>query len=256
MEYTVSDLYKLDVLLKTKGIYKVTNTDTNEFYIGSTIQSFRARFSHHLSDLKIKRHHCKKLQNYVSKHGVTSLLFTILEIVEDESKILEREEYYITTLKPVYNCIQTPTNARPNLNKKLSKEWKTNLHKNKYYKHNTNIEVYNRIVDNNKKGSNIVEVYNLDEFITKGTYIELAEYFNCTKTLFAKRAREGFFNDYRLVIVKEQKKRILLHISESEKIQFTSSLQCDNYLNMWRGATSFYLLRDGFIKGYKVEYIN
>ena len=64
------------------------------------------------------------------KYGIESFKVEILEVLNDKShyEILEREEYYIQTLNPVYNVCKFPTvSGKPNLGKKLSEEWKQKI---------------------------------------------------------------------------------------------------------------------------------
>lgn len=84
------------------GIYKIINMQSNKFYIGSAV-NLRKRISRHKWDLKNNRHPNKILQNIYDKHSLDILEFIVLEIVEDKTKLIEREQFYIDTLKPEYN---------------------------------------------------------------------------------------------------------------------------------------------------------
>lgn len=85
------------------GIYKIENLVNGKFYIGSSIKIYY-RIRRHLSDLLKNKHANPKLQSSFNKHGESNFITTILEFVE-EKDLLEREEFYINTLKPVYNCM-------------------------------------------------------------------------------------------------------------------------------------------------------
>jgi group I intron endonuclease len=108
------DQSSLDNLTKL-GIYKISHVNKPDlFYIGSASsiyvkkgiqRGFYIRFWHHINDLKLNKHDSKYLQNVVNKYGIEGIRFEILEIVETEDRkvILEREQYYLDTLKPAYN---------------------------------------------------------------------------------------------------------------------------------------------------------
>lgn len=101
-------------LKKSSGIYKIINILNDKIYIGST-ESFKIRFNKHIGALRNKRHHSPHLQNFYNKYGEGCLKFQIVEIV-DESKLIEREQYYLDTLKPFgengFNCSPTAGSVR------------------------------------------------------------------------------------------------------------------------------------------------
>jgi group I intron endonuclease len=114
----VFDVSLLDSLTKL-GIYKITHLSKKDiFYIGSASGTFNGkkcqkgfyrRFLEHLHFLEHDKHTSKYLQNVVNKYGIEGIRFEILEIVETEDRkvILEREQYYLDTLKPAYNSSTT-----------------------------------------------------------------------------------------------------------------------------------------------------
>ncbi len=83
-------------------IYKISNLINNKFYIGSAID-YNRRLREHKSMLRLNKHSCKHLQNAYNKYGIDNFKFEIIEQVEDKTKLIEREQYYIDTLKPEYN---------------------------------------------------------------------------------------------------------------------------------------------------------
>lgn len=83
------------------GIYKIVNTINRSIYIGSTINLVRREHEHFYS-LKNDFHHSKILQRAFNKYGRLNFKFEVIEECEVE-KLLEREQYYIDTLKPSYN---------------------------------------------------------------------------------------------------------------------------------------------------------
>lgn len=89
--------------LKKKGIYRIYRIDTNTSYVGSTWKSFVSRWKQHLSKLNNNKHHSKELQNAFNKYGTDSFECEILEIIEDESILLEREAFFISKFDSVNN---------------------------------------------------------------------------------------------------------------------------------------------------------
>lgn len=84
------------------GIYMIKCVANGDRYIGSA-KSILSRKSDHLCNLRTGKHHSKHLQNVYNKYGEASLEFLILEIVDDPARLLEREQYWIDTLKPEMN---------------------------------------------------------------------------------------------------------------------------------------------------------
>jgi group I intron endonuclease len=81
------------------GIYRITNIWTNDIYVGSAV-NFKKRWNWHLKDLKGNRHSNSYLQNAWNKYGNDYFKFEIIECCEKE-KLIEREQYWIDTLKCV-----------------------------------------------------------------------------------------------------------------------------------------------------------
>jgi group I intron endonuclease len=83
------------------GIYKILNTLNNKIYIGSALD-FRKRWNSHRHGLLKNVHDNQRLQKAVNKYGLDNFQFEVIEECEPE-KCIEREQYYIDTLKPEYN---------------------------------------------------------------------------------------------------------------------------------------------------------
>jgi group I intron endonuclease len=115
---------------KQSGIYKITNTVNGKIYIGSAVD-LKKRWGRHVSNLNLNINKSKKLQAAWNKYGQDCFVFTIIEYCEKD-KLIEREQYYIDTLRPEYNILQiagsslgykhTPENVKRNSeNKKGNK---------------------------------------------------------------------------------------------------------------------------------------
>jgi len=82
-------------------IYQITNTITNDFYIGKT-KNFKERvYSHKYIANKNKSQ--TYIHRAIRKYGVENFIFSILEKVESPEILNEREVFWIKHLKPKYN---------------------------------------------------------------------------------------------------------------------------------------------------------
>ena len=86
---------------KIIGVYKITNTVTGDFYIGSS-KDVKRRW---------RQHKCKSIWNQqpnnplykdMQEYGLDKFIFEVLAEVEKE-KLKETEQQYIEKLKPIYN---------------------------------------------------------------------------------------------------------------------------------------------------------
>jgi len=121
----------------TSGIYSITNIANNKIYIGSAVNLTR-RWKHHIKDLKNKTHRNILLQRTYDKYGIEIFEFKVIERVQDKSKLLEREGYWMDKLEchdrdKGYNLLKTPTSQ---FGIKRSEEAKLNMKGiNKGFKH-------------------------------------------------------------------------------------------------------------------------
>lgn len=90
------------------GIYKITNTVTRKFYIGSAV-NIKRRWACHRCLLSANTHYNRHLQNSWNKHGEDSFTFEVLEYCGKE-RLIEREQFYIDNEKPAYNISPTAGN--------------------------------------------------------------------------------------------------------------------------------------------------
>jgi group I intron endonuclease len=87
------------------GIYEIVNAVNGKRYIGSATR-FAGRWSVHRAYLRSGKSSCSLLQKAWNKYGEDKFIFRILETINDKSLLIEREQYYIDTLKPEYNATQ------------------------------------------------------------------------------------------------------------------------------------------------------
>lgn len=85
--------------MSNTGIYKITNTITNNFYIGSSI-NINTRWIQHKSLLSLGIHNNKYLQASYNKHGIEVFKFEILLLCDEAMLLIEEQKlldlYYNT----------------------------------------------------------------------------------------------------------------------------------------------------------------
>ena len=87
--------------MNISGIYRITNTITGDFYIGSS-KNVKQRWANH--KCKSTWNKCPNNPMYIDmkKYGLDNFVFEILAEVEEDS-LKETEQQFIETLKPTYN---------------------------------------------------------------------------------------------------------------------------------------------------------
>ena len=94
--------------LEIQGIYKIENKNTGKVYIGKSKDIYK-RWKEHRAMLEKGIHHSVKLQrSYNKTKDKTIFEYSILEEVQDESKLTEREDHYINKYDSLfngYNCV-------------------------------------------------------------------------------------------------------------------------------------------------------
>ena len=86
---------------KICGIYKITNTVTGDFYIGSS-KDVRRRWVSHKCKSVWNNNPNSQLYQDMQKYGLDKFEFEILAEVEAD-KLKETEQKFIEALKPTYN---------------------------------------------------------------------------------------------------------------------------------------------------------
>ena len=86
---------------KISGVYKITNTITNDFYIGSS-KDVKHRWADHKCPSKCKKCSNNPMYHDMQKYGVDKFIFEILAEVEID-RLKEAEQQFIEKLKPTYN---------------------------------------------------------------------------------------------------------------------------------------------------------
>lgn len=142
---------------KQGGIYKILNSINNKCYVGST-KDFIKRKSYHLLHLSRNTHPNKHLQKSYNKYGKEHFSFVIIEVVECEYNLCEREQYYESIEKETYNIREIVESNRGLKHGPLSDEHKLKIsiaHKG----HLVSKETRDKLSEYNKKNPNLNFIY-------------------------------------------------------------------------------------------------
>lgn len=83
-------------------IYAIINIVDDKYYIGQASDKI-LRWREHRKSLRGFYHHSILLQRAWCKHGEANFIFVVLEVLNDITKLNEREIYWGELLKPEYN---------------------------------------------------------------------------------------------------------------------------------------------------------
>lgn len=92
----------------------IWNIFNDRFYIGGAVY-FPRRKAQHFHDLRHGIHTNDYLQKSFNKHGEENFKFYPIEYVSDKSLLTEREQFWISFLKPDYNIIRIVENRFKNI---------------------------------------------------------------------------------------------------------------------------------------------
>ena len=111
-----------------QGIYKIENVKNGKVYVGRS-KHIEKRWKQHMDMLEKNEHHSIKLQRAYNKlKDKDTLQFSVIEEVEDESKLAEREQYwtdYYDAYHSGYGCtgvVDNPKYALKNQKRAKKKE--------------------------------------------------------------------------------------------------------------------------------------
>ena len=125
--------------MKISGIYKITNTVTGDFYIGSS-KNVKRRWNDHKRPSRWKEQPNNPMYQDMNKYGVNSFVFEVLAEVE-EGSLKEVEQQFIEKYNPIYNQMNAKglnIERRKESNKKFEKSDK----RKEYNKSNKRKEYY------------------------------------------------------------------------------------------------------------------
>lgn len=110
---------------KISGVYKITNTITGDFYIGSS-KDVKKRWANHKCYSKWTSYINSRMYNDMSKYGIDKFQFSIIELV-DPLFLKCVEQKYIDLLEPTYNnfrVIGLDTERHIKYQRKYQKDYK------------------------------------------------------------------------------------------------------------------------------------
>ena len=114
--------------MKIIGVYKITNTVTGDFYIGSS-KDVKQRWANHKLPSRWKQYPNNQMYIDMQKYGKDKFVFEVIAEVEAE-KLKEKEQQFIEMLKPTYNSNR-------------AKGWDIETHKKASNKYNNQLCCYN-----------------------------------------------------------------------------------------------------------------
>lgn len=108
-----------------KGIYQIECLVNNKKYIGQSRVAIGTRKTAHFLNLRRGIHYNREMQKDYNQYGKDNFEFTLVEEIEDMSKLDEREQFWIkekNTIETGYNlCLGgagAPRNKKVSRNKK------------------------------------------------------------------------------------------------------------------------------------------
>lgn len=148
--------------MKIIGVYKITNTVTKDFYIGSS-KNIKRRWSVHKCHSTWKKCPDNPLYLDMKKYGVDKFEFEILKEVEIGS-LKEIEQQFIEFLKPTYNSNNAKgwdVKRRKEYQKEYQKEYNKEYRKsNKYKEYQKEYRKSNKYKEYDKEYHNQLCSYN------------------------------------------------------------------------------------------------
>ena len=158
---------------KICAVYKITNTITGDFYIGSS-KNVKQRWTEHKCKSSWNEQPNNPMYQDMQKYGLNKFSFQILEEVEPE-KLKEIEQQFIDSLKPTYN-----SNNANGLNVGKIKEYRK-THKEEIKQYQKEYQKTERARESQKKSRN---KYNNQLCFYNGEMLKL-------HTLFTRFSRAG-----------------------------------------------------------------
>ena len=121
--------------MKISAVYKITNTITGDFYIGSS-NDVKRRWKAHKWPSSWKRFPNNQMYIDIQKYGVEKFDFEVIEEAEI-GQLKEKEQQFIETLKPTYNQMNAKgldIERKKEYNKEYQKEYQKTDKRKKYQK--------------------------------------------------------------------------------------------------------------------------
>ena len=112
VRYTNADKDKVSIFAENRkktGVYRWINNTNKNTYIGSSINLSVRLYTYY--NLRCLAKSNRPIDRALLKHGFSNFSFEILEYC-NVKVLLEREQYYLDKLKPIYNSRKSRINYR------------------------------------------------------------------------------------------------------------------------------------------------
>ena len=141
--------------MKIIGIYKITNTVTGDFYIGSS-KDVRRRWKEHKCQSTWNKCPNNPMYLDMQEYGKDKFVFEVLEVLEvvEADSLKETEQKFIEMLKPAYNNYNSKgwNIERQKKSKKEYKQSDKGKKSNKKYQQSDRYKKYQKEYEKSDKG--------------------------------------------------------------------------------------------------------
>lgn len=128
-------------------IYTIINIIDDEQYVGQA-RDRDERWREHRKSLKGYYHHSILLQRAWCKHGAENFIFVVLEVLDDISKLNDREVYWGNLLNPEYNIAPVGGTMRGYKHTEEAKINMSNAHKGHKHSEEFKLKMSKRLKGN------------------------------------------------------------------------------------------------------------
>lgn len=97
--------------MKTAGIYKITCTTNNHFYIGRTADYVK-RIGQHKVDLRGGKHKNQRMQHCYDKYGSESFVYELLMAADEKTDLVAEEQSFLDACVGQENCMNINRSAK------------------------------------------------------------------------------------------------------------------------------------------------
>lgn len=117
-----------------KGIYLIISIKNNKIYVG------QSRINQHLALLRENRHYSIELQKDFNLYGENNFVFEMIEDVELDTHLIEKEKQWIELLSHEYYLYNSSINEKREKNKKRKVKIQNGREKWERYKLNKKLQ--------------------------------------------------------------------------------------------------------------------
>lgn len=97
--------------MKTAGIYRITCTKNNHFYIGRT-SDYAKRIGQHKVDLKGGKHKNQRMQHCYDKYGPDSFVYELIMAADENTDLVAEEQRLLDESISLDNCMNINRSAK------------------------------------------------------------------------------------------------------------------------------------------------